>query len=1133
MSHQQTLPTVFDACDPRDDVLRGELAEDQFAANLASVAFDPEDAAPVYRDATEFFASTYPTEGLQTLLSTITSRFLSTTGRDPEYSAGILCLDTTFGGGKTHDMIAAHHLASNPGDIDDLARHIEDDDLAAVYQDAVADGLSPRGAVFVGGYVDARNARSDTNDPDAPNTNTMWGEIAYQLYGNDGYEYLKEYDRNRDSPGEKTLQGLFDLSDDPVLILIDEIAQYLEDASGIETGGTLLSTQTLSFMKSLLETASNRTDVTVVYSIADTAFTDEAETVRQEIKDLDSIEQRQQQTITPTGDTEISSVLRRRLFDDIEDGVAESVAESFYEFYRTTDRQLPQDVLDTDYRDKLERNYPFHPTTINTLTDKIDSIPGFQKTRDALRLLARAIYYLWNHKPTEYDRYLLRLYDLTPADNAPDGSIRTKLSNTLFDAIDLDSAVSADIHTDDGSAHAQREDKRWNEKALPPLGTHIVTAVLWNSLAVGEKATGLTRAELYASVAHPDVSFDHYDNALENLTGDDHQVGCYYLYDEDRIKFKAQPRLLYIIDQYTQNTPRAQARDRFESRLRQEIGTGGFETVPTSNPESAFPEEPADLPDDATTPALAILHFDSVTVADGGEEIPSKVQTLYEETASSHNAPTQSRTYKNYVLFLVPDHELVENGIEKARRLEGLERMREDSEQTAQLTDEQFDELGERIDRHKGLLGEQVRNVYRHLYYPDKGGLEHVSITAVDANGDTTMVEAVEATLDDRILRDDDSARGEVWFKSRLWQQTKSRMDTEQLAAQFAKKPGLPYLFSTKPLRKTIARMVDESGYAYWDGEREQAYWTGDDEPDGWECDHPVGESPDVDTTITSTDVKIGDEYAVFDGIDVLTDAVDLACREPEYRVSIVDDLDTDTESFDITIEMESSASAHLVVTTGNDETIFPGISDETVTVTEFDELEEGEVVAATLYEAETRETELASERKRVTGSGPVRSWSETSNTAAAKRAFGSVRENALADAPADATPGVETIQIEVAGDSILDHGFFLAQRSLDDYAEQTTASMDYKAKDADGSTQFSADFRGDLEDFRNINQHPESFSEDNGQRNVNLIFRVEFELPEPLDGDDLLASLQDELEGTDITVQVHAEGPADVEDEA
>ncbi|ELY67372.1 hypothetical protein C492_00120 [Natronococcus jeotgali DSM 18795] len=962
----------------------------------------------------------------------------------------------------------------------------------------------------------------------------MWGEIAYQLYGNDGYEYLKEYDRNRDSPGENTLQGLFDLTDDPILILIDEIAQYLEDASGIETGETVLSTQTLSFIKSLLETASNRNDVTVVYSIADTAFTDEAETVRKEIKELDSIEQRQQQTITPTGDTEISSVLRRRLFDDIENGAAEFVAESFYEFYRTTDRQLPQAVLDTEYREKLERNYPFHPTTIETLTDKIDSIPGFQKTRDALRLLARAIYYLWNHKPEGYDRYFLRLYDLTPADNEPDGSIRTKLGNTLFDAIDLDSAVSADIYTDDRSAHAQHEDKRWREKALPPLGTHIVTAVLWNSLAVGEKATGLTRAELYTAVAHPDVSFDHYDNALENLTGDDHRVGCYYLYDEDRIKFKAQPRLLYIIDQYTQNTPRAQARDRFEGRLRQEIGTGGFETVPTSNPESGFPEEPADLPDNAATPTLAILHFDSITVADGGEEIPSKVQTLYEETASSHNAPTQSRTYKNYVLFLVPDHELVENGIEKAKRLEGLERMREDSEQTAQLTDEQFDELGERIDRHKGLLGEQVRNVYRHLYYPDTDGLEHVSITAVDANGDTTMVEAVEATLDDRILRDDDSARGEVWFKSRLWQQTKSRMDTEQLAAQFAKKPGLPYLFSTKPLRKTVARMVDESGYAYWDGQREQAYWTGDEEPEGWDCDHPVSESPDVETSIASTDVKIGEEYAVFEGIGPLVEAVDLACREPEYRVAIAGDLDEETDSFDVHVDAESPASAHLVVATEGDETAFPDVGSETVTVSEFDGLSDGEIVAATLYESGTRETELAFERKRVKGGGdePEKNWSETSNTAAAQRAFGSVREDALADAPADATPGIESVQIEVTGDSVLDHGFFLAQRSLDDYAEQTTASMDYRAKAADGTTQFTAEFRGNLADFRGINQHPESFSENDGQRNVNLIFRIGFDEPEPLDGDDLLALLRDELEGTDITVQVHAEGPADVVDE-
>lgn len=1054
------IPSLLDTCKPREDVLEGSLGEDEFAANLASVAFDPDDTAPVYRDPNEFFQATYPTEGLQTLLTTLTSRFLTAVGHESEYNASILCLDTSFGGGKTHDLIASHHLATHPDRISNLAQHLADPDLATAYQDAVEDGLSPRTAVFVGGYVDARNARSDSNDPNAPNTNTMWGEIAYQLYENDGYEYLKEYDRDLNSPGENTLRGLFDLSDDPVVILVDEIAQYLEDASAVRAVEATLSSQTLSFMKSLLETASNTSHVTIVYSIADTAFTDEAETVRREIKELDSIEQRQQRTITPTGDYEVSSVLRKRLFEEVDPDAAEVVSERLYQFYVDTDRQLPQHVVEAGYRERLEADYPFHPSTINTLTDKIDSIQDFQKTRDALRLLARAIYHLWNNPPNEYDRYVLRLYDLTPADNAPSGSIRTKLSNTLFEAVDLDAAVSADIFSEDGSSHAQREDAKWHERGFPAIGSHIVTTVLWNSLVHGEKATGVTRAELYESVGHPDVPFDHYDSALENLTGTDHQVGCYYLYDEDRIKFKADPRLLYIIDQYAENTARAKARSRFENRVRREIGTGGFQTTPTSSPDSAFPEEPADLPDSPTTPTLAIMHFDSVAISDGGDEIPGKIETLYANTASSHNAPTQTRTYKNYVLFLVPDSELVENGIDTARRLEGMERLREDSQQSAQLSDEQFDELRERVDTHRGLLGEQVRNVYRHLFYPDRDGLEHIAITAVDANGDSTMVEAVEKTLDDRILRDDDGARGEVWFKQRLWQQTKNRMTTKDLAYQFAKKPGLPYLFSTKPLRKTVARMVREAGYAYWDNEENIAYWAGGDDPAKWDHRGDLSDSPDVRTTISTTDVRIGEEYFLFEDMDALL----------EQHSPTPPEIDEDEEKEDDEPEPEPEP--------------------------------------------------------------PLERWSHTSDTASAQRAFGDVRDNAIADAPDDAVPALGELTIEVGGSKVLEHGFFLAQRSLDDYAEGTTASMEYTAQDTDGETRFQATFSGSLEDFNTLNQRFEGFSDTDGQRRVDLAFRVNLSEPEDIDDDetDLLADLRDSLGGTDITVQVQASGPIRME---
>jgi len=91
----------------------------------------------------------------------------------------------------------------------------------------------------------------------------------------------------------------------------------------------------------------------------------------------------------------------------------------------------------------------------------------------------------------------------------------------------------------------------------PALGSHLSTTVLWHSLAYGEQATGLTRAEMNAALGHPDVSFDNYDSALEALAGGDMHVACYYLYDEERVRFKSDPNLIRIIDQRVDNTPDA------------------------------------------------------------------------------------------------------------------------------------------------------------------------------------------------------------------------------------------------------------------------------------------------------------------------------------------------------------------------------------------------------------------------------------------------------------------------------------------------------------------------------------------------------------------------------------------------
>jgi len=1090
-------PSLYDACEPHADVLAGRLQEDQFAASLATVAHSPAEAAPVYRDATQFFDMTYPTDGLRTLLSNLAGRFLAAGGYDSGgYSSSILCLDTRFGGGKTHDLIASYHLANNPTDIGDLSRHLvgSGEDLGAAYVDAVVQGLDVDISVFVGGHVDARNARSDRSDPNAPNTRTMWGEIAYQLYGLDGYEYLKEYDQDRNAPGGNTLKGLFELGDGPALVLIDEIAAYLEAASAVEVGDATLASQSLSFVLSLLETASEVGEVTVVYSIADTAFEEEAEEVRTLIDELNQIGRRQHKTVTPTSQNEVGQVLQHRLFKNIERDQAGKLAESYFQYYADSDRQFPQEATDASFVERLKREYPFHPTTIDTLTEKIDTIPKFQRTRGALKLLARAVYHLWNHHPSHYDRHWIRLYDLTPADNAPDGSIDSTLRETLFEFVDLSSAVTADIFSDDSTAHAQLEDRRWVEKGIPPLGSHLTTTVLWHSLAYGEQATGLTRAEMNAALGHPEVRFDNYDSALEALAGGDMNVACYYFYDEERVRFKSDPNLIRIINQRVDNTPDAQARNRFESRLENsEIGTGGFKTV-------VFPESPADLPDKVSKPQLAVMHMDTAPVSDGGSGIPEKIQTLYLKSASKHGGETQSRVYKNYVLFLAPDKERIQGAIDEARQLEAIEALLDDSQQTADLSNEQIEELRERRDQTHGLLGELVRGVYRHLYYVDRDGLTHLAINATEANGGTTLVNAVEETLEDRLIRADAGPKGVAFFKQKLWQQTQDSMTTEQLVTQFAKRPGLPYLLNTKPLRKTIAKMVDDAGYTYWDstaGENGLAYWDGDedDHPENWRKANPLSGSQDVRTSIHDSDVKIGNEYVVYTDINALLDVHHDIIRPPETEETTCAEPGCEVE-----VDEEGEyCSEH-----------------------EPDDLECtncGKTVAS--------QSELNPRGLCVECAQP-QDWEQSTSVMAASRAFNEVRTHALGKSLSGSDPGIDRVTIEVGGDDQLSKGSFIAQRqALKQRKGSVSIRMRYKTESSAGAS-YQATFAGGIDKFSRVTNQPDPFD---GAPLVELKFRIELNNPEPVTNakEDLLAELQDELGSTNIDVKVQARGPVEV----
>ena len=157
------MKSIFETCVPREEVLRGELREQQFAASLTKVLRG--DADEVYGDAPTFFANTYATGGLKSLLREGLSRV---TGAKAG-GAAVIRLETSFGGGKTHNLIALYHLCRRGIDPKVTASFVSAELLPSHPIERIAGVVGPDLDVAEG------------VDHGAVRTFTLWGELAWQL----------------------------------------------------------------------------------------------------------------------------------------------------------------------------------------------------------------------------------------------------------------------------------------------------------------------------------------------------------------------------------------------------------------------------------------------------------------------------------------------------------------------------------------------------------------------------------------------------------------------------------------------------------------------------------------------------------------------------------------------------------------------------------------------------------------------------------------------------------------------------------------------------------------------------------------------------------------------------------------
>ena len=189
------------------------MSEADFAADLAQVVSGKGPAE--YTNPARFFANTYPTRGLKDLLKNVCAR-LNGAGSE---AASIFRLDTSYGGGKSHSLIALCHAARGGADLPELSCFVDPE-------------MMPRGrvriAAFDGENADPANGRRMGAGHLAY---TPWGEIAWSLAGAEGYERVRLSDMKRVAPGAETLRELF--GGEPTLILLDELSVYLRKAAAL------------------------------------------------------------------------------------------------------------------------------------------------------------------------------------------------------------------------------------------------------------------------------------------------------------------------------------------------------------------------------------------------------------------------------------------------------------------------------------------------------------------------------------------------------------------------------------------------------------------------------------------------------------------------------------------------------------------------------------------------------------------------------------------------------------------------------------------------------------------------------------------------------------------------------------
>ena len=703
---------------PHSDILEGQLTMDVFAADLWQV-FKGE-APEEYQNPGVFFRKTFLTAGIRNLLDIVKKR-LDGKGGDP-----VIQLQTPFGGGKTHSLIALYHKA-------------KEWKVNVVVIDGTA--LDPK----------------DT---------TLWGEIEKQLTGE--VNLLK----GQTAPGREKLKNLL-RKRQPLLILMDEILQYTTKSAGIKVGSSNLASQTIAFMQELTETVSVIPKSILVLTLPSSLIEHYDENAEKLFKQLQKVVGRMEKVFTPVRDEEIAEVIRRRLFNSINEREASEIIDEFLD-YAEKERILLEGVEKSVYREKFKASFPFQPEVIDVLYKRWGSFPTFQRTRGVLRILALVVHSLKSSKAP-----FIRLADF----DLENDDIRRELIKHIGQ--EFDSVIAADITSYNSGAKKV-------DKSLGPayssysFGTKVATTIFMYSFSGGpEKGANVNEIKLSCSEVNipSSIIVEAIDKLKENL---------YYLSDEG-LFFTNQPNLNRILLDKMENIDEKTLADEEEKLLTENIKKKDayFDVY-------LYPTNSKDIPDNKSLKLIILKEYE-------------KCKDFFEKCGD------KPRIYRNTIIFLCSlesERTKFEQFLKRKLAWQSIEK-----DKKLHLTDEQKERLKKELKRSDEEGKQQIRNLYRCVFLPAKEGLEEINLGIATYGIGRTIDEEIYETLktEEKLVEKLDPSLIKKYLEG-----DKDYVETKNILESFYKTPGEKRITNEKILKDAIKEGVKEGLFGFGRIEKEK-----------------------------------------------------------------------------------------------------------------------------------------------------------------------------------------------------------------------------------------------------------------------------------------------------------------------